>query len=206
MSATDAPQLKVRQLDRHDIQDVQALLDADSHYARRVTGTAAPPHAAAELLTARPPGLPATHKAVLGAYDDTGVLVAVVDVLRGWPDDHTAHIGLLQTHSAHQGRGIGRRTHELLLEWVARWPEVRRMRATIVATNAMFADEAEAEPWTARSPLRGRWAPVRSTSCCPASASACRQPCATRATSGTTGCGSGSTSRPTASSPGSPAP
>lgn len=145
MTATEKPQLTLRQLDQRDTQAVQALLDADPHYARRVTGTATPPHAAAELLTTRPPGLPAAHKAVLGAYDDTGALVAVVDVLRGWPDDHTAHVGLLQTHSAYQGRGIGRRTHELLLEWVARWPEVQRLRATIVATNATFADPF----WTA---------------------------------------------------------
>ena len=144
MSAANSPHLTMRQLDQRDAQAVQALLDADPHYARRVTGTSAPPHAAAELLTARPAGLPATHKAVLGAYDDTGALVAVVDVLRGWPDDHTAHIGLLQTHSAYQGRGIGRRTHELLLEWVASWPEVQRLRATIVATNAPFADPVAA--------------------------------------------------------------
>jgi pimeloyl-ACP methyl ester carboxylesterase/GNAT superfamily N-acetyltransferase len=145
MTATDAPQLTLRQLDQRYIQAVQAVLDAYPHYARRVTGTAAPPDAATELLTVRPAGLPAEHKMVLGAYDETGDLVVVVDVLRGWPDDHTAHIGLLQTHSAHQGRGVGRRTHELLLEWVARWPEVHRLRATIVATNAAFADPF----WTA---------------------------------------------------------
>ncbi|MCK9824450.1 alpha/beta fold hydrolase [Nocardioides cavernae] len=140
MTATDAPRLLLRELSQRDTHTIQALLEADADYARRVTGAPASPHAAVDLLEERPPGLPAEHKVVLGAYDDTGDLVAVIDVLRGWPDAHTAHIGLLQTHPDHQRRGIGRRTHDLLLDWVARWPEIQRLRATIVATNAPFAD------------------------------------------------------------------
>ena len=145
MTTPNTPRLFLRQLNHRDTHTLQALLEVDHGYAHRVTGAPALRHAAVELLGGRPPGLPAQHKVVLGAYDDAGDLVAVVDVLRGWPDARTAHIGLLQTHPAHQRRGVGRRTHELLLDWVARWPEVERLRATIVATNAPFADPF----WTA---------------------------------------------------------
>jgi pimeloyl-ACP methyl ester carboxylesterase/GNAT superfamily N-acetyltransferase len=144
-TATNAPRLFLRELNHRDTDAVQALLEADPGYAGRVTGARVSRHAAVALIDGRPPSVPAERKVVLGAYDADGTLVAVVDVLRGWPDEHTAHIGLLQTHAAHQRQGVGRRTHELLLDWVSRWPEIRRMRAMIVATNATFADPY----WTA---------------------------------------------------------
>ncbi|WP_425575009.1 GNAT family N-acetyltransferase [Nocardioides panacisoli] len=68
-----------------------------------------------------------------------------MDVLRGWPDRATAHIGLLQVHPSRQRQGVGRRAHDLLLAELAGWSEVTTLRAAIVGTNA-----AEAEPfWTA---------------------------------------------------------
>jgi GNAT superfamily N-acetyltransferase len=47
----------------------------------------------------------------------------------------TAHIGLLQVHGRHQGAGIGRQVHDLLLAWVREWPEITTLRAAVVETN-----------------------------------------------------------------------
>ncbi|MET9269785.1 GNAT family N-acetyltransferase [Kribbella sp. NPDC003557] len=87
----------------------------------------------------RPEGLPAESKIVLGAFDD-GQLVAVVDLLRGFPNEHTAFIGLLEVHSHHQGRGYGGSTYGLVQRYVeSTWPEVRTMRLAVVDTNAQVA-------------------------------------------------------------------
>ena len=119
-----------------DLPAMQALLDADPEYARRVTGADPAPGSATDLILDRPPDLHPDRKAVLGAVDDHG-LAAVVDVLRGWPASSIAHIGLLQVHAGRKHQGVGRRTHAMLVEWVAQaWPEIRVLRAAIVATNA----------------------------------------------------------------------
>jgi GNAT superfamily N-acetyltransferase len=136
--------LRLRVLSGQDLPALRDLLETDPGYARRVTGHDPRPGDAEELLTVGPPGLPAERKVVLGAVDDDG-LACVVDLLRGWPDPATAYIGLLQVHAARQRQGMGRRTHELLLDLVSGWPEVTRLRAVVVGTNAQ-----EAEPfWSA---------------------------------------------------------
>ena len=134
--------LTLRPLDHDDPADVEqvaALIDADPGYVERVEGRTPRPGDAERLLRDAPPDLPQEGKVVLGAFDD-GVLVAVVDLLRGWPEPGTAHIGLLQVHAAHQGHGLGRKVHDEALGWVAgHWPEVVGLRAAIVAPNAARA-------------------------------------------------------------------
>jgi GNAT superfamily N-acetyltransferase len=128
--------MRLRPLAVRDLPAIQALLDADPAYARRVTGADPAPGSATDLLLDRPPDLHSDRKVVLGAIDEHG-LAAVVDVLRGWPTPPVAHIGLLQVHPTRQRQGVGRHAHDLLLEWLAaRWPEVHTLRAAIVATNA----------------------------------------------------------------------
>ena len=136
--------MHLRPLTDRDLPDLQELLDSDPGYARRVTGADPEPDGAAQLLAGRPEGLRMEDKLVLGGYDDAG-LAAVIDVLRGWPDPATAHVGLLQVHAGRQGAGVGRRAHELLLDLVRGWPGITRLRAAIVATNAAAADPF----WTA---------------------------------------------------------
>jgi GNAT superfamily N-acetyltransferase len=135
--------LRLRPLTDRDRPALQELLDADPGYALRVTGEPPEPGGAADLLVDRPPDLHPNQKTVLGAFDGDG-LAAVIDVLRGWPNPTTAHIGLLQVHPSRKRQGVGRRAHDLLLAYVADWTEVTTLRAAIVGTNA-----AEAEPFWA---------------------------------------------------------
>jgi GNAT superfamily N-acetyltransferase len=131
--------LHLRRLTVGDLPQVRKLLDADPGYARRVTGADPRPGDAAELLAGGPPGLRPEQKMLLGAFDDTG-LAAVIDVLRGWPVPATAHVGLLQVHADRKREGLGRRAHDLLLNRVARWPQITTLRAAIVATNVEHAE------------------------------------------------------------------
>ncbi|MDO5739069.1 MAG: GNAT family N-acetyltransferase [Ornithinimicrobium sp.] len=44
------------------------------------------------------------------------LLVAFADVIVGWPNPSTAHIGLLMTDGARVGRGLGRALHTAVVE------------------------------------------------------------------------------------------
>lgn len=140
--------LRLRPLAEADLPRLQALIAADPGFSERTNGR--PPSAdaaddAAELLSAAPPGVAAHRKTVLGAFDTDDNLVAVIDLIRGWPQPDTALIGLLQVHADKKGAGIGRTVHALLLDRLPSWPEITQLRAAIVETNA-----AHAEPfWSA---------------------------------------------------------
>jgi GNAT superfamily N-acetyltransferase len=147
--------VEIRPLGAADAEAVQALIESDPGYTERITGS--PPGAAdaQSLLTMRPPGLSDEAKVVLGVFeggdaDDSGGhrtessagrdLVAVVDLLRGYPEEPVAFVGLLQVHGGRQGRGIGRTAYRLVEQYVVeQWPEVRRLRLAVVDTNAELA-------------------------------------------------------------------
>jgi len=127
--------LLLRPLDESDEADVRAVLQSQAAYTERVTGLPPGPADALSLLLSRPPGVADDDKAVFGAQLG-GRLAAVVDVLRSWPDPRTVHVGLLLVHRGLEGRGVGRRTHELLVERASRWPGLDRLRLAVVQTNA----------------------------------------------------------------------
>lgn len=119
-----------------DVDAVQELIESDPGYTERITGY--PPGAAdaQSLLMMRPEGLAEEAKVVLGVWDGDQ-LVAVVDLLRGYPNPHTGFIGLLEVHGGHQGKGVGRTAYELVEQYVGeQWPEIRIMRLAVVDTNA----------------------------------------------------------------------
>jgi ribosomal protein S18 acetylase RimI-like enzyme len=119
-----------------DVAAVQELIESDAAYTERITGY--PPGAAdaQSLLMMRPEGVGEDAKVVLGVWDGDQ-LVAVVDLLRGYPNAHTGFIGLLEVHGGQQGKGVGRAAYELAEQYVAEsWPEVRVLRLAVVDTNA----------------------------------------------------------------------
>jgi uncharacterized protein len=131
--------LVLRPIAVEDVDALQDLIESDPGYTERVTGYPPGPADAQSLLMMRPDGLAEDAKVVLGAFQD-GRLVAVADLLRGFPNDHTAYIGLLEVHWNHQGLGLGRATYDLIQRYVeTSWPEVRTLRLAIVATNAHVA-------------------------------------------------------------------
>jgi uncharacterized protein len=134
-----AHELTLRPLTSIDEPALQRLMEADSAYSERVTGAPPASTEARDLLTGRPPELPSERKCVLGAFQGE-TLIAVVDLLRGWPEPSTAHIGLFQVHVAHHGTGLGRRVHTQLLRWLRQWTETTSVRAAVVATNAEQAE------------------------------------------------------------------
>ncbi len=62
--------------------------------------------------------------------------IGCIDVVRGFPNASTAVLGLLLISESHQRRGLGTFAFEALRVWIAReWPEMKRIRIGVVATN-----------------------------------------------------------------------
>lgn len=59
----------------------------------------------AQALRELPPGCDADQKEFLGFFEEG--LVAVMDVIRGYPDERAAYVGLLMVDGARHGHGIG---------------------------------------------------------------------------------------------------
>jgi ribosomal protein S18 acetylase RimI-like enzyme len=70
----------------------------------------------------------------------------VLDVLLGWPDEHTAHIGLMLVHPSHRRQGIGRAALALLTEQLRSRPGITEMRVALVQAN----DAGESNEFWAR--------------------------------------------------------
>jgi RimJ/RimL family protein N-acetyltransferase len=130
-------ELKVITLD--DVERVQALIESDPGYTERITGSPPGQADAQSLLMMRPEGLAEDAKVVLAVWEGEQ-LVAVVDLVRGHPNEHTGFIGLLEVHGDHQGRGVGAAAYGLVERYVgSAWPEVRTLRLAVVDTNSEVA-------------------------------------------------------------------
>ena len=131
--------LVLRPIAPDDVDALQELIESDPGYTERITGYPPGSSDAQSLLMMRPEHLPEDAKLVLGAFQDDR-LVAVADLLRGYPNDHTAFIGLLEVHWNHQGLGLGKATYDEVQRYVeTTWTEVRTLRLAVVDTNAHIA-------------------------------------------------------------------
>ena len=147
--------VELREFSADDAGELQALLESDPGYTERVTGYPPGSSDAVSLLLGRPEGLADKDKVVLGGWAGDE-LVSVVDVLRGWPDEHTAHIGLLLVRGNRQGAGLGAATFRALADRARDWAGIRSWRAAVVRTNEQvagfwrglgFAETGEVKPY-----------------------------------------------------------
>ncbi|WP_440102915.1 GNAT family N-acetyltransferase [Glutamicibacter mishrai] len=115
------------------------MMESNLEYSRRVGGTELAPEAASEALSALPPSVLNSQKVDLGLWDGQE-LVAFADVILGWPAESVAHVGLLMTHGARQGGGLGRVMHDAVIDLVGRTPNIQSLRLSIVDTNADLAE------------------------------------------------------------------
>lgn len=106
----------VRQLDRSDIEAVQALLVACDDYSTMLTDRPHGPEAAAEVFAALPPGKDDASKLVLGIEAD-GALVGVLDAIREYPEPGVWFLGLLLLRPEKRSGGLGARVYKAFSDW-----------------------------------------------------------------------------------------
>lgn len=88
-----------------DVGDVLALTLGNPDYYERMRSPVTPDSIRRDMA-ALPPGKTPADKHYVG-FRCSGRLVAVLDLLLGYPDDCTAWIGFLMTDAAVQRRGVG---------------------------------------------------------------------------------------------------
>jgi RimJ/RimL family protein N-acetyltransferase len=130
------PEVSLRILDGcgEGLRELQRVLEEAPAYAEWLTG--APPGAAEarSLFNALPPGKSYEDKFVFGIHVDDA-MVGCVDLVRGYPNEATAMLGLLLVSEKHQRKGIGRRSYPLVEECVRSWPRCERVRIGVVLAN-----------------------------------------------------------------------
>lgn len=131
--------MEVRRITQGQCAALQRMMESNLEYSRRVGGTELAPEAASEALSALPPAVLNSQKVDLGLWDGQE-LVAFADVILGWPAESVAHVGLLMTHGARQGGGLGRVMHDAVIDLVGRTPNIQSLRLSIVDTNADLAE------------------------------------------------------------------
>src|SRR4051812_44803274 len=111
------PQLELRLLVGHsfEMQDLQRVLLSAPKYTEAVTGHPPGMAEAQSTFTALPPGKEYSDKFVLGIYL-ADRMIGCADIIRGYPDSGTAHIGLLLFTEKFQGKGYGSKALPLIEE------------------------------------------------------------------------------------------
>lgn len=96
---------EVRKLGLDDVQEVYELCSKNTLYYEYC-----PPFITSEGvkgdMEALPPGKTYEDKYFVGYYEND-VLVAIMDLIAGYPNEDTAYIGLFMTDVSLQGKGVG---------------------------------------------------------------------------------------------------
>lgn len=112
-----APAYQVRRLKEADVPAIFDLMCGNPlFYKYSVQTSCAQRERITEDIRALPPGTTAEQKYYVGLFDDAGLL-AVLDLIDGYPEAEIAYIGFFMMRADAQGKGIGSRIIvELLAE------------------------------------------------------------------------------------------
>ena len=95
----------VRTITEADVPMLYAWMQRNDQYYRYCDGETSPGRIRQDL-TLCPPGIPLAQKYYVGFFA-AGTLVAVMDLVDGYPDANTAFIGFFMMNKCLQGRGVG---------------------------------------------------------------------------------------------------
>lgn len=127
--------LRILHGDRDEMTELQRVLESAPTYAERVTG-GPPGHADAQsLYSVLPPNKGYEDKFVFG-IDVDGTMIGCADLIRGYPDEHTAHLGLLLLAEGYRRKGFGSVAYHAIEDHVRLWGSPwERVRIGVVRTN-----------------------------------------------------------------------
>ena len=103
---TLSTQFRVRKITEADISPVYRLAKTNARYYEYL-GTVPTRESLTEVISELPQGAAKNSKHFVGFYNDDDVLVAVMDLITGYPEADDAFIGWLMVNGEMQGRGIG---------------------------------------------------------------------------------------------------
>ena len=118
----------------NEVADLQQVLEDAPAYSNLVKRRPPIPTDAKDIFNDFPPALHAADKLVAG-FMFNSQMVVVVDICKGYPDVHTAYIGLLLFAEKFQGRGFGCEALSHIRTLVRSW-DCRMIRVAVIETNA----------------------------------------------------------------------
>lgn len=104
--STLSTQYKVRKITESDISAVYRLAKSNRRYYRYL-GRIPTRESLTDIISEVPKGVSMQCKHFVGFYNDDDVLVAVMDLITGYPEGNDAFIGWLMVDGEMQGRGVG---------------------------------------------------------------------------------------------------
>jgi len=135
MSTNTGTRLQLLDGDSAVMTELQRVLEDAPTYAERVTGAPPGKADAQSTFSILPPDKSYDDKFVFGVYDD-GQMIGCVDLIRGFPQPQTAHLGLLLIAESHQRRGHGKAAYRAVEDIVRSWGACTQVRIGVVRTNA----------------------------------------------------------------------
>lgn len=109
---------EARILNEEDIDDILRILCGNPLFYEYTTARAERENVRQDML-ALPPGRTMSDKYYFGFFDNGG-LIAVMDLISGYPDEETAFIGFFMMAAEKQGRGAGSRLIQDVLKELKR--------------------------------------------------------------------------------------
>ena len=103
---TLSTQYVVRRITEADISPVYRLAKSNARYYEYMN-TVPTRESLTEVISELPEGASKNSKHFVGFYNDDDVLVAVMDLITGWPERDDAFIGWLMVEGDMLGRGVG---------------------------------------------------------------------------------------------------
>ena len=103
-----------RTLTEADLPSVLALCESNPRYYQHF-GEPPTLENLAGSMRALPPGCTPSQKSFLGFFD-ADELAAILDLVRGYPDEGCAYVGLFMVAASRQGRGLGTTLVEHVLD------------------------------------------------------------------------------------------
>ena len=117
-----------------EMRDLQRVLEESPDYFERVTGLPPGSAEAQSTFTVLPEGKIFEDKFVFGIYLNE-VMIGCADILRAYPNDETATIGLLLISEKYQSRGLGSLSYYRIEECIQNWEGCEKIGIGIILTN-----------------------------------------------------------------------
>lgn len=119
-----------------EILELQKVLESAPNYSMNISGSLPSPVESQSLFSALPPNKEYKDKFILGFYSDNEMF-GCADIIRGYPNEKVAMIGLLLISEKFQTKGFGRTTYDLVEKLCLSWPEIEIARIGVVETNSV---------------------------------------------------------------------
>lgn len=109
----------IRKLSIDDEQKIQKLCERSLDYFELVEGTHPDEYEARNILCDLPPNKSLEDKFVFGAFDNSGRLITVVDLIKDYKAIGEWIIGLMLIDPRERGFGLGRKVYDIIKEWIS---------------------------------------------------------------------------------------